>query len=85
MHKMYQGKNSKLVYQHVKRICCQINLKLLRNNQRAEVGSGWLPEGSDFLGSRKQSYLAAEHDKFMRISETLEQMSYELVRMLSLQ
>lgn len=51
-----------------------MNVKLLRNKQ-IEAGSGWLPEGSDFLGSRKQSYYAAEHNKFMRIPETLEQMS----------
>lgn len=83
--KRIKEKNSEVVYQHVKRICCQMNIKLLRNKQSAEAGSGWLPEGSDFLGSRKQSYYAAEHNKFMRIPETLEQMSYAFIRLLSLQ
>lgn len=83
--KRIKEKNSKVAYQHVKRICCQMNVKLLRNKQSAEAHSGWLPEGSDILGSRKQSYYAAEHSKFMRIPETLEQISYAFIRMLNRQ
>lgn len=50
MDKMSQETHLKVVCRHVEKNMLQSEFKMLvRNSQKAAVGSGRLPEGSDFL------------------------------------